>query len=105
MGRGRPIKNVSVCLTDKTYKLLVTTARLLATSQVSAEELVSVGFWKVTRYTERPENQVQRLRREMIRHICNERNQNNFDISDRLLYRTEHEFEQWSRHKKYKLAR
>ena len=106
---GRPkgsVNNVSVCLTDETFKLLTTTARLLATPQVSVGELISEGFWTVTRYTERPENMVRRLRRELVRYICSERNLSEFsDKCDRLLCRSEHEFEQWSRHRKYKLKR
>lgn len=105
---GRPkgsIHNKSVCLTDETYKLLTTTARLLTTPRVSTGELISEGFWTVTRYTERPENMIRRLRREMIRHICSERHRPSLDFIDRLLCRTEHEFEQWNRHRNYRLKR
>lgn len=112
---GRPkgsVNNVSVCLTDKTWTLLTDTAQLLATPQVTAEELISIGFWKVARYTDRPENMVGRLRREMkfyIRSVHYSLILDGVDIAhhneQRLLYRTEHEFEQWSRHHKYKIKR
>jgi len=102
---GRPISNVSVELTDETYKLLTTMARMLATLQVSAGELISEGFWTVTRYTKRPENMIRNLRREMIRYICSERHHSRLEIDNRLLLRTEHEFEQWLKYKKYGLKR
>lgn len=106
IGMARPISNFANCLNDKTLQFLVAAARKMATTQVTFEELISEGWFAVVRYKKDPSYMWFDLIREMRKYICRRKSRSEEIVfEDRMMLRDEHDFQQWLRHRKYKLQR
>ena len=105
MPRGRPISNFSNCLNKKTWGLLQAAARIMATPRITFEELISEGWFTITRYKDNPSYMWYDLKREMCKYIAKEENRHEIIKGDRISLRNVHDFEQFLKHRKYKLCR
>lgn len=103
---ARSVSNYANCLNDRTLGLLMAAARRMATPQISFEELISEGWWLVVRYKEDPSYMWFDLIREMRKYINRgNRQREMFAFEERMLLRNNNSFEQWLRHRKFKLLR
>ena len=86
--------------------MLEATAKIMATPRVTAGELISEGWYVITRKREDPSYMMYDLKREMFKYICrcvHRREQIAFE--ERMALRNANEFEQWLKNRKFKLQR